>query len=323
MNSRSQHGVTNKKSPVLEVSSLSKSYGNFVALSNVSLSVFVSQVFCLVGPNGAGKTTLINCILGLTNSYRGDVRLLGYDTRDKNQRKKNLLSIGVQFQHDSMYSDIRVEEALKLYASMYDNPLDISELLSLFSIDHLRRKTYSKLSGGEKRKLLIAITLVGNPKLVFLDEPTSNLDPHSRKELWEVLRHLRDKGLTIFLSTHNMEEAQRQSDVICLIDSGKIIATGDIESLLEKFQLSHKFMINADNDLEYLNDIPSVTRVVKDSSLTLIFGHGNTFTESILDELQNKRISEYTFGPATLEDLYLLITGKSSIISERDTLPDS
>lgn len=321
MKSKPRQDIAKQELPILEVSSLTKSYGDFLALSDVSLSVLPSQVFCLVGPNGAGKTTLIDCIFGLRKPDQGDINLLGYDITDEKRRKEILRNTGIQFQQDSMYEDIQVEEALKLYASMYDNPLDVYELLSLFSIDHLRKKPYSKLSGGEKRKLLIAITLVGDPKLVFLDEPTSNLDPHSRKELWEILEHLRERGLTIFLSTHHMGEAQRQSDIICLIDSGKIIATGDIESLLMKFQLSHKFVINTSIDTGYLNNLPGVTHVVNDST-TMIFGHGNTFMESIVAKLQSEKISEYSVGPATLEDLYLLITGKRSILSEGNIISE-
>lgn len=302
----------NDTCPILEVFSLSKSYGTLVALRDVSFSVFPSQVFCLVGPNGAGKTTLIDCIVGLKNPDQGTVRIFGRDIRSVDHRKKMLRDIGVQFQHDAMYPDIRVEEALSLYARMYNAPLSVNELLSLFRIEHLRKKTYMKLSGGEKRKLLIAITLVGNPKLIFLDEPTSHLDPHSRKELWEILDSLREKGLTIFLSTHNMHEAHRQSDIICLIDSGEIIATGAIETLLEEFRLGFKFVINTEIDLDHLIDFPYITRVERDLSRTQIYGHGDSSQESIAEQLQSLGITEYIIDSTDLEDLYLLSTGKRS-----------
>ena len=299
--------------PILEISSLSKSYGTLVALRNVDLTVLTSQVFCLVGPNGAGKTTLIDCILGLKKPDQGVVRIFGQDIRDRNHLKKSLSDVGVQFQQDYMYSDIRVEEALRLSASMYSDPLDLSELLNLFKIEHLRKKPYKSLSGGEQRKLLIAITLVGNPRLVFLDEPTSNLDPHSRKELWEVLNSLREKGLTIFLSTHNMEEAQRQSDTICLIDSGKIIAQGKIEALLEEFGLNFKFVVRSEIDSGIFDDLPYVTRIVKDSSQTQVYVSGEeVYTESIVKKLRTLGITDYAVSPANLEDLYLLSTGNRS-----------
>jgi len=309
MNKYSPHSDVKEQNLILEVSSLSKLYDTLVALDDVSLSVSTGQVFCLVGPNGAGKTTLIDCILGLKTTNKGSVKIFGHDITDDSLRKKSLSSIGVQFQQDSMYADIRVEEALNLYASMYRAPLSIDELTTMFEINHLGKKSYKKLSGGEKRKLLIAITLVGNPRLVFLDEPTSNLDPRARKELWKILGELRKQGLTIFLSTHNMEEAQEHSDIICLIDSGKIIATGKIESLLKKFQLEFKFVVDTEDDLEYLNGLPHVTRVVKDPSRILVYGHGNSFKESITGTLQSKGLSDYSVGPANLEDLYLLITG--------------
>ncbi|MCY4001694.1 MAG: ABC transporter ATP-binding protein [Bacteroidetes bacterium] len=310
MNTLPPHNDVSPINPVVDVSSLSKSYGTLVALDNVSFSVSPGQVFCLVGPNGAGKTTLIDCILGLKSPNNGSIKIFGYSIEDDSHRKKCLSSIGVQFQQDSMYEDIQVEEALHLYATMYQAPIDIQELMSLFRIEHLRKKSYKTLSGGEQRKLLIAITLVGDPKLVFLDEPTSNLDPHARKELWHILGDLRKRGLTIFLSTHNMEEAQEQSDIICLIDSGKIIAQGNIESLLEKFQLEFKFAVGTEDDLIYLNELPNVTQVVKDSTHTLVYGRGDSFVESISGTLQSKGISKYSVGPANLEDLFLLSTKK-------------
>jgi len=311
MNKYPPHSNVNEQNPILEVSSLSKLYDTQVALDNVSLSVSTGQVFCLVGPNGAGKTTLIDCILGLKTPNKGSVKVFGHDIADDSLRKKSLTSIGIQFQQDSMYEDIRVEEALNLYASMHRASLNIDELITLFRLNNLRKKSYKKLSGGEKRKLLIAITLVGNPRLVFLDEPTSNLDPHARKELWKILGDLRKQGLTIFLSTHNMEEAQEHSDIICLIDSGKIIAVGKIESLLKKFQLEFKFAVDTEEDLEFLNGLPHVTSVVRDPSRTLVYGHGNSFKESITGTLQSKGLSDYSVGPANLEDLYLLITGEA------------
>ena len=261
----------NQTDPVLEVSDLCKAYGNLIVLDNVNLSVLPGQVFCVVGPNGAGKTTLIDCILGLNTPKSGSVKIFGHDIKDDSHRKKSLYSIGIQFQQDSMYEDIRVEEALNLYARMYQTPLDIHELMNLFRIEHLSKKSYKKLSGGEQRKLLIAITLVGNPILIFLDEPTSNLDPHARKNLWKILEELRKQGLTIFLSTHNMEEAQKQSDIICLIDSGKIIATGEFETLLKKFQLEFKFAVDTEDDLVYLNDLPHVTNMIKDPARTMVY----------------------------------------------------
>ena len=306
----SDDGCRDQISPVLEVKSLRKTYGKLVAVSDVSFAVYPQQVFCLVGPNGAGKTSIIDCVVGLKKPDLGDVFLFGELAHNLLRRKDLLRRIGIQFQEDSLYADIRVNEALRLYASMYENPVDPGELLNVFELQRQQKTAYKDLSGGERRRLLIAIALVGNPALLILDEPASNLDPHLRRELWEILDQYRRQGLTIVMTTHNMQEAQQQSDVICVMNSGRIIASGSVQQLLERFQLDLKVEINAEVSPEALEDCPGVTHVDLSSRRTCVYGNGEGFEESVVKRVRDLGVKQFAVRSADLEDVYLLATGR-------------
>lgn len=295
--------------PILQVNKLCKTYGELIAVQDASFAVYPQQVFCLVGPNGAGKTSIIDCIVGLKKPASGDIHLFGENIPDLRRRKDIRSRIGIQFQEDSLYNDIRVREAIRLYASMYQNPVDSDELIDIFELQRQQKTAYKDLSGGEKRRLLIAIALVGNPTLLILDEPSSNLDPHLRRQLWDVLNHYRNQGLTIVMTTHNMQEAQQYSDVICVMNRGQVIAAGSLPQLLEKFQLNLKVEVETEVDPEALAGCPGVTHVDVNSQGASIYGKDEAFKNAVIGRLNGLRIHQFSVKTADLEDVYLFATG--------------
>ena len=295
--------------PVLQINALRKSYGKLVAVQDASFTVYPQQVFCLVGPNGAGKTSIIDCVVGLKKPDAGDIHLFGESIPDLRRRKDIRSRIGIQFQEDSLYNDIRVKEALRLYASMYQNSVDPDELIDIFELQRQQKTAYKDLSGGERRRLLIAIALVGKPALLILDEPSSNLDPHLRRQLWDVLNHYLTQGLTIVMTTHNMQEAQQYSDVVCVVNQGEIIASGSVPQLLEQFQLNLKVEVETEVDPEIFADCLGVTHVDGNSQGVRIYGKDEVFKNAVIDRLNSLNIHQFSVKTADLEDVYLFATG--------------
>ena len=295
--------------PILQINALRKSYGKLVAVQNASFAVYSQQVFCLVGPNGVGKTSIIDCIVGLKKPDAGDINLFGENAPDLRRRRDIRSKIGIQFQEDSLYNDIRVREALRLYAKMYQDPVNPDELIDIFELQRQQKTAYKNLSGGEKRRLLIAIALVGKPALLILDEPSSNLDPHLRRQLWDVLNHYRAQGLTIIMTTHNMQEAQQYSDVVCVMNEGQVIASGSVPQLLEQFQLNLKVEVETEVDPETLADCLGVTHVDGNSQGVSIYGKDEVFKNAVIDRLNSLSIHQFSIKTANLEDVYLFATG--------------
>ena len=312
-----------EQTPILRINSLCKTYGKLAAVQNTSFVVYPQQVFCLVGPNGAGKTSIIDCIVGLKKPDSGDIHLFGERIPDLRRRKDIRSKIGIQFQEDSLYNDIRAREALGLYAKMYQDPVNPDELIDVFELQRQQKTAYKDLSGGEKRRLLIAIALVGKPALLILDEPSSNLDPHLRRQLWDVLNHYRDQGLTIIMTTHNMKEAQQYSDVVCVMNRGEIIASGSVPQLLKQFQLNLKVEVETEVDPETLADCPGVTHVDGSSQGVSIYGKDEVFREAVIDRLNNLGIHQFSVKAADLEDVYLFATGSRYMrYGQRNTIND-
>ena len=216
--------------PSIRVRNLTKSFGGRRVVDGLSFDVEKGQVFALLGHNGAGKSTTIDLILGLKTPEGGTAKILGMDAA-KN-RKQVFERVGVQLQHTQYQSAITVEEACIEYASLYAAPADFRQLLESFGLNELRKSFVSKLSGGERQKLSVVLALIGNPEIVFLDELTTGLDVVARREVWRTLKHLKEQGLTIFLTTHYMEEAEALCDRVCIIKSGKKLAEGSINEVV-------------------------------------------------------------------------------------------
>ena len=214
----------------IRVKDLTKSFGNRKVVDGLSFDVKKGEVFALLGHNGAGKSTSIDLILGLKKPDAGSAAILGMDAA-KN-RKQVFERVGVQLQNTQYQNNITVEEACIEYASLYSEPADYHELLDQFGLDSLKKSFVSKLSGGERQKLSVVLALIGKPEIVFLDELTTGLDVAARREVWKTLKRLKDRGLTIFLTTHYMEEAEALCDRICIIKSGKKIIEGTVNEVV-------------------------------------------------------------------------------------------
>ena len=216
--------------PSVSVRNLTKSFSSRRVVDDLSFDVQRGQVFALLGHNGAGKSTTIDLILGLKTPDGGNTKILGMDAA-KN-RKQVFERVGVQLQHTQYQPGITVEEACIEYASLYAAPADYPKLLEGFGLGDLKKSFVSKLSGGERQKLSVVLALIGNPEIVFLDELTTGLDVVARREVWRTLKQLKRQGLTIFLTTHYMEEAEALCDRVCIIKSGKKVAEGTIEEVI-------------------------------------------------------------------------------------------
>lgn len=210
--------------PVIQVENLRKAYGSKVAVEDVSLTVARGEIVGILGPNGAGKTTTVECLAGLRAPDSGRVRVLGMDPQADKARVKEVL--GMQLQESELPAKITVREAMELYASFYADPADPAELLADLGLTDRAGAKFDQLSGGQKQRLSVALALVGNPQIAVLDELTTGLDPQARRDTWGLIERIRERGVTVLLVTHFMEEAERLCDRVVLIDSGRVIATG-------------------------------------------------------------------------------------------------
>ncbi len=207
--------------PAIRVQNLVKRYGDFVAVNDVSFSIKEGEIFGIIGPNGAGKTTTVECISGLRVPDSGSINVYGFSPEKERDEIKKL--VGVQLQESALPPLLRVGEALELFASFYPNPLDPDELLESLGIMNVKNSAFRKLSGGQKQRLSIALALVGNTRMAILDELTTGLDPEARRETWDLIEGVRERGVTVILVTHFMDEAERLCDRIALINHGKLV----------------------------------------------------------------------------------------------------
>ena len=210
--------------PLIEVTDLRKRYGNRVAVDGVSFSVERGEIFGILGTNGAGKTTTVECLQGLRQADAGELSVLGLNPAT--DRAALTRRVGVQLQESRLPAKLRVREALELFAAFYPDPADVDVLLDRLDLREHARRPFGKLSGGQKQRVSIALALVGNPELAILDELTTGLDPHARRDTWKLVEAVRDAGVTVLLVTHFMDEAERLCDRVALFDAGRVVATG-------------------------------------------------------------------------------------------------
>ena len=230
---------------VIEVSGLAKRYGSKVALDGVSFTVERGEIFGILGPNGAGKTTAVESVEGLRRPDAGSVRVLGLDPQTQGGGRELRQRIGVQLQEAQLPDQIKVWEALDLYASFYRAPCDWRELLDRWGLASLRDAKFAKLSGGQKQRLFITLALVGNPEVAFLDELTAGLDPYARRTTWELIREIRDAGVTVVLVSHYMDEVEELCDRVVILDHGRVVAEGTPAALMAGLDTRHRTLDDA------------------------------------------------------------------------------
>lgn len=232
---------------IIQVEGLRKVYGTIVAVDNVSFSVSEGEIFGMVGPNGAGKTTTIECLEGLRKPDAGAVRVLGVDPVIEGKKLRQCT--GIQLQQSNLPDRMRVWEALNLYASFYPKTVDWNGLLVQLGLEEKRNSFFAKLSGGQKQRLFIALSLLPDPQIVFLDELTTGLDPQARHAIWDLVRDVHDRGKTVFLTTHFMEEAERLCDRVAILDHGRIVALDTPLSLIHSLGAEQRVLFILDKGL--------------------------------------------------------------------------
>ena len=216
---------------IIDVKNLVKNYGNFQAVKGISFEVYEGEIFGLLGPNGAGKSTTLEIIETLRNKTSGEVFVNGFNLdKDPNEIKK---MIGVQLQTSGYYPGLNLTELIKLFGGLYNEPVDPVKLLDMVNLKDKARAKFKELSGGQKQRFSIATTLINHPKLIFLDEPTTGLDPQARRSLWELVKNIRAAGTTVIITTHYMDEAETLCDRVAIIDAGKIIALDSPDKLID------------------------------------------------------------------------------------------
>ncbi len=296
----------------IEVSDLRKFYGSVRAVDGITFEVQEGEIFGMVGPNGAGKTTAIECIEGLRRPDGGGATVLGMDPqRDGYELRER---IGVQLQEASLPNRIKVWEALDLFAAFYRRSVDWPSLLEQLGLAEKSNGSFAKLSGGQKQRLFIALALLNDPDLVFLDELTTGLDPQARRAMWDLVRSIRERGKTVFLTTHFMEEAERLCDRVAIMDQGRIVALDTPENLIESLGVENRvvFSVNGRFDEESLGAVPSVTRVERVGERVVVYGQGERFVGRVVNGLESAgiRFRNLRTEQPTLEDVFLALTGR-------------
>jgi ABC-2 type transport system ATP-binding protein len=299
---------------VIQVSGVRKTYGAMVAVDGVSFEVNDGEIFGLIGPNGAGKTTTMECIEGLRRPDRGTISVLGLDPfRDVYKLQDR---IGVQLQQAQLQKRIKVWEAVDLWASLYKKKaVDGKVLLEQLGLTDKRDAWFMNLSGGQKQRLFIALALINDPEVVFLDELTTGLDPQSRRAIWELVRGIRERGKTVFLTTHLMEEAERLCDRVAIIEHGRIIDIDAPERLVDRHCPERSVVLATDDPgaEERFRAIPRVETVTRVELRYTIRGRGDDLVTEVIRCLSDNhiRVTDFRTILPNLEDVFLKLTGHS------------
>lgn len=296
----------------LDVRNLHKRYGHHVAVDDVSFTVEEGEIFGIIGPNGAGKTTTVESIAGLRTPDSGSISVLGLDPiKDRAQVRERL---GVQLQESSFQDAVTVAEALELYSSFYRDPADWRELIELLGLSDKRNTQYKALSGGQKQRLSIALALVGGPKVAILDELTTGLDPQARRETWNLIERVRDTGVTVLLVTHFMDEAERLSDRIGIIDGGRVAAVDTPAGLIAQASALQqvRFRVRQPLDKSALTDLPGVTDVEITEGRWLVTGCGQLLS-SVAGALARAEVvaEDLRVDQRNLDDAFVALTGRA------------
>ncbi len=299
--------------PVIRVSGVRKTYGRTVAVDDVSFEVNDGEIFGLIGLNGAGKTTTMECIEGIRKPDRGTISVLGLDPFRHVYKLQD--RIGVQLQQAQLQKRIKVWEAVDLWASLYQKKaIDGEHLLEQLGLTDKRDAWFMNLSGGQKQRLFIALALINDPEVVFLDELTTGLDPQSRRAIWALVRGIRERGKTVFLTTHLMEEAERLCDRVAIIEHGRIIDIDRPETLIDRHCPERTVVLTTDDPIavERFRALPGVDTAICSDMRVTIRGRGDLVTEVIRCLSENRiRVTDFRTILPNLEDVFLKLTGHS------------
>ena len=304
---------------VISVEGLCYNYGKVTAVDNISFSVKKGQIFSFLGPNGAGKTTTINVLTTMLPIQKGKVTISGFNVgRQQDDVRK---AIGIVFQNETLDWNLTVWETLEFHGRLYSMPKGIrrsriDELINLVELDEKRNVLVKHLSGGMRRRLEIARGLLTRPKVLFLDEPTIGLDPYSRKRIWNYMKKVNAEGVTIFLTTHYMDEADQLSDVICIMDKGRIITNGTSESLKNSLGMDMIYLVTGDDE-KVASMVKRMAEInaVRCSSKGLIVSlkeEGTQFMPKLVERIRNGRIEikSVNLKKPTLDDVFIHFTGR-------------
>jgi ABC-2 type transport system ATP-binding protein len=298
---------------VIHVSSIRKKYGSTVAVDDVSFEVRAGEIFGLIGPNGAGKTTTLECVEGLRKPDRGHVSVLGLDPFRDVYALQN--RIGVQLQEAQLQKRIKVWEAVDLWASLYRKPLNGAALLTQLGLAEKREAWFMTLSGGQKQRLFIALALINDPEVVFLDELTTGLDPQARRAIWDLVRGIRERGKTVLLTTHLMEEAERLCDRVAIIDHGRIVDIGSPDELVARHCPERTVILVSPDPAarEAFRLLSRADAIERTDARYTLRGRGEDFVTDVIQCLAERRlrVTEFRTVMPTLEDVFLKLTGHS------------
>lgn len=298
---------------IIEIDGLVKRYGDRTAVDGVSFAVEQGEIFGVLGPNGAGKTTTVECIEGLRTPDEGSIRVCGLDPRRDDGELQQLL--GAQLQESELPDKLRVGEAMRLYSSFYRDPADWRGLLDELNLSDRIDTQFRRLSGGQKQRLFIALALIGHPKVAVLDELTTGLDPQSRRDTWDLVERVRDRGVTILMVTHFMEEAERLCDRLAVIDAGRLVALDTPAGLVSRVGARERvrFRPSAPPDLDALRAAPEVASVEEAGGQLVVTGTENLL-HAVMAVLAQHQIvaTELRVEQSSLEDAFVALTGRAA-----------
>ncbi|HTX31228.1 MAG TPA: ABC transporter ATP-binding protein [Solirubrobacteraceae bacterium] len=295
--------------PVIEVDHLQKHYGETVAVADVSFSIEEGEIFGILGPNGAGKTTTVEAIAGLREPDAGTIRVMGLDPFAQRDELRRVL--GIQLQESQQPDKLEVSEALDLYASFYEHAADPNALLEALGLSGKRQTRFAKLSGGQKQRLSIALALIGNPRIAVLDELTTGLDPQARRDTWALIEGIRERGVTILLVTHSMEEAERLADRVALIDRGRVVALDTPTGVTVSASPGQVLRFRPSSPLPdgLLDRLPEITSVRTEHDQLVVSGTGEVLA-AVISALAGNGIvaNQLLVEQASLEDAFVALT---------------
>jgi ABC-2 type transport system ATP-binding protein len=296
----------------VEIAHLRKTYGALTAVDDVSFTVAEGEIFGILGPNGAGKTTTVECAIGLRSPDSGTIRLMGLDPHADREQAHEI--VGVQLQASAQPAKLRVGEILDMYSSFYRQPADVRELTEALGLGGKLGDYYKSLSGGQRQRLSVALALIGRPKIAVLDEMTTGLDPQARRDAWDLIEGIRERGVTIVLVTHFMEEAERLCDRVALIANGRIVALDSPAGLAAQARggKTVRFQPSSWFDERLLADLPEVTGVERDGQHVVVTGTGELVNAVILAlAAVGVTARDVQLDSSNLEDAFVRLTGRS------------